>query len=514
MKRRNSHAACRDRQENRTFEQTDVSEVRWMARTAFVAIVSSIALMIVPGFQGPSAAVATFPSAAPWPPWFVGVHPSPLSVALMLWMAVLLGGSGLAFALAAVRRGWRPRPMRLMAGSTVAVVALMVIPPVASADMLLYAASGRITVLGHSPYVMTPGELMSSGDPVGSEAIFTYPHDPSRYGPAATAAEAAASELGGESLARTIFWLKVWDALAFLTIVFLLDRAVRSDTVRRVRVHLLWSVNPLMLWAAMAGGHNDVLAVAAGVSAILIMRQADSRRSLLAGVLLGLATAIKAPYALLGTGLLSASRKSPRTLGILALGAAMVLIPGYLLSGWPAVSATSGLTASSPVGQSPWTAVALVLQKELHGHNATASVNILALLGSVLLAAVLLWRMPPAWPEFTAVRASLVAVLALLIVSPQTQPWYAIMIFPLLALFPASRLDWIVVTFASTSAIGGVPFLLRVGSHPAWFLRVARYSEWMFLILSLVAEVLVLLWLCRRGNWRSAVDPMRVRGLV
>ena len=72
------------------------------------------------------------------------------------------------------------------------------------------------------------------------------------YGPAATATEAAASGLAGDSPARTIFWLKVWNALAYLGVVLALDRAVRSDAARRVRAHLMWSVNPLMLFAMVA----------------------------------------------------------------------------------------------------------------------------------------------------------------------------------------------------------------------------------------------------------------------
>ena len=47
---------------------------------------------------------------------------------------------------------------------------------------------------------------------------------PSRYGPVATGTEAAASELGGDSIARTIFWLKVWNGLAYLAVVLALDR--------------------------------------------------------------------------------------------------------------------------------------------------------------------------------------------------------------------------------------------------------------------------------------------------
>ncbi len=282
-------------------------DYRWMARAALAATGASITLMVVLGVRSGSLA-----PAPPWPPWFLHGHPSPGAWSAMLWLAELLGAGGLALGLVAVRRGWRPRARYLILASVVAVTALLVIPPVDSADPVMYAAFGRIAVLGHSPYVMTPGQLRSAGDPVGAVVQSTYWNLPSRYGPAATATEAAASELGGTSAARAIFWMKAWNALAYLTLALALDRAARSDPARRARAHLLWSLNPLMLLALMANGHNDALAAAAGTTAILALRRATTRRALLAGILLGLATALKAQYALLGAGLAWTARRSPR----------------------------------------------------------------------------------------------------------------------------------------------------------------------------------------------------------
>ena len=87
--------------------------------------------------------------------------------AALAWIAVGIGGLGLVAGLVAARRGWRPAPRRLIIGCLLAVIALMVAPPVGSTDMLDYAIYGRIAALGHSPYVMTPAQLTSSGDPVG-----------------------------------------------------------------------------------------------------------------------------------------------------------------------------------------------------------------------------------------------------------------------------------------------------------------------------------------------------------
>jgi hypothetical protein len=51
-------------------------------------------------------------------------------------------------------------------------------------------------------------------------------------------------------------------------------------------VHLLWSVNPLMLFAVVAGGHIDGLAAALGLFALIAGRRADVGRGLLASVAL------------------------------------------------------------------------------------------------------------------------------------------------------------------------------------------------------------------------------------
>ncbi len=110
-----------------------------------------------PGELAGCACSTVLPLAPPWPPWSLHLDPSPLVVSAMLWLTELLGAGGLALGLAAVRRGWRPRARLLILGSVVAVTALTMIPSVDTGDTVQYAAFGRIAVLGHSPYVMTPG---------------------------------------------------------------------------------------------------------------------------------------------------------------------------------------------------------------------------------------------------------------------------------------------------------------------------------------------------------------------
>jgi hypothetical protein len=483
---------------------------QWLGRAGLAAIGVSVACMAAVGALGPSAAVAAFPAASPWPPWFTAARPSPQLAGVLIWLALLAGSGGLAAALAAIGHGWRPRPRYLIAGSVLAVLGLTVLPPMGSADMLDYAVFGRITALGHSPYVMLPAQLKASGDPVGAVSVSGYENQPSRYGPLATVTELAASELAGDSAARTIFWLKAWNALAYLALVAVLDRLARrgvsppGERARRARVHVLWSVNPLMLWAVMAGGHNDVLAAAAGMAAFLAAGRPGTARRLLGGVALGAAAAIKAPAALFGAGLAWAARRSPRALLALAAGTAAVAVPAYLVAGPASVSASAG-DGGILSDYTPAFAVARVLGIE---HSALQA-DVLGLACAGVLAVALLRRLPPGRRELPAVRVALAVMLAWLIVTPQQHGWYFALAFPLLAVFPATRLDWIVIADAAVAALAEAPRPVSPAVlHPAWLAAIMRAGYSGAAPVALAVSVAVLVWLCHTRRW----DPGAIRG--
>jgi len=477
-------------------EPGQVAVPRRMALTAVTCMAVSIALMVMLGLEGPSAGGrAMFAPSPPWPPWFFHAHQSIALWSITLWLAELLGGGGLILALIAVRQGWRPPLRRLILGSVVAVVALVVVPPADNGDPLYYAAYGRIAELGHSPYVMKPVQQMPAADPIRAAVPFYQQDPPSRYGPVATGTQAAASGLAGDSTARTIFWLKMWNALAYLGLVLALDRAVRSDAARRVRAHLLWSVNPLMLFAVLANGHNDVLAAVAGACALLVIKRVDSLRGLLAGVLLGLATAIRVPYSLFGAGLAWAVRRSPRALAALILGAAAVLVPSYMLFGPAAIKATTTGLASGERPDLLWHDAAGLLGWQ----HAMALTNILGVFAGAVLAAILLWRMPPGPRDFPAVRIALALSLGLLVAAPLQVPSYDAMIFPLLAVFPVTRLDWIIVARNAAMTAAAAPFIVRF--DPEWLTAIERVSTLGTPVVAVVAVDVALLWLCFTRAW-------------
>jgi hypothetical protein len=435
-----------------------------------------------------------------------------VAVTGLAWLVIGTGGLGLVLALLAVRRGWRPRPRRLLIGCLLAVIALMLVPPVSSTDILDYAIYGRIATLGHSPYVMTPGQLAASGDPVGRFDPHSWRHTNSVYGPLGTLSEQVASYLAGPSMAKTVFWLKVWNALAFLAVALALDRLLRSEAAARVRAHLLWSVNPLMLWSILGGGHIDGLAAAAGFLGLLCLRRLGAARGLAAGLLIGVAIAIKAPFALFLLGPAWAARRSPRTLAATALGAVAVVLPSYLLAGRAAVTAVVSRGTGVADLYQPWQ----LLTRALGLHNPVTFTNAAGLCGFVVLALVLLWRLPAGpegTPGLTFVRPVLAVSLAWLVCSPQQRPWYDAMIFPLLALMPATRLDWIVAVRATAAAAAELPGVrYHVGLSPRSLASLVYFTVHDIVPVALTAVAAALIWLCVTGRWTDDGRPDRVGG--
>jgi hypothetical protein len=92
--------------------------------------------------------------------------------------------------------------------------------------------------------------------------------------------------------------------------------------------------------------------------------------------------------------------------------------------------------------------------------------------------------------------------LAWLICTPQQRPWYDAMIFPLLALMPATRLDWIVVVRAVATAAGELPGVAFYrGLHPHWLGSAVYLTTREVVPITLVAVAAALVWLCVTGRW-------------
>jgi hypothetical protein len=395
----------------------------------------------------------SLPVPATGPPFELHAHVPGRLVVVLVWGAATLAVVGVGAGLVAARRGVRP-PMRLLLiGGALAVIALMLLPPVGSTDALDYAAYGRLALLGHNPYVVTPLYLRITEPVFGHSIPVHWQQQVSLYGPAATIEQYFAAKFGGASIARVVFWLKFWNALGFGAVAFVLDRVLRHDPPARLRAHLLWTVNPLLLWDLVAAGHVDALAAAAGFIGLLAIGRQPAGvqprlwRAATAGALIGLAADIKLDFVVFGIGLAWALRRSLPGLLAAGAGALLVLAPTYAWLGKPAVKALAD--RRDKTSQDSF---------YLFANLTNWRYLIVLAVGLFLLIAVLLLRRMPAGDRLRpAIRPALAISVAWLFIWPYQLPWYDSMIICVLALYPATRLDWLVLARLGVATLANIP---------------------------------------------------------
>jgi len=494
----------------------------WLAAAA---IVTSTLIMILISAAGPSVSVPSLRASGL--PWWHSLHLTATFVTVSLWAAMVLGCAGVIAGLIAVARGARPPVRPIIAFAFLAVVVLTVLAPAGSTDSISYAASGRIAVIGHSPYVMTPLQLERTGDPVGNQIPFreipsTWTNTVSVYGPVATGTEWVAAELGGTSLARITFWLKLEQALAFAAVIGILDRMLRNNPEMRLRAHLLWSVNPLLLWEIVAGGHVDGLAAVFGLLGVAALRarrqQVDVASAAVSGLLIGVATGIKVEYVLVGAAVAWACRRSLRAFAAAAAGFLVVVLPAYLAAGTPAVKVL--ITRSPGV---TWDDMYQLLWRPVFGYTQFTASSVPPHLESVaylLFAAVALLallRFPDRVPGLPAVAPALALSLAWLFVTAFQRPWYDVMAMSLLALYSASRLDWVVLIRLLAGATVYTQ-AIQSPAEPHWLYDLVQFDgSWLTPAVRLLA-VVALVWLCVSGRWgwrsQSVASPGQLPALL
>jgi hypothetical protein len=438
------------------------------------------------------------------PPWELSAHVSARAIVVALWAAGLLAAAGVVAGLVAVRRGM-PLPVKtLMVTALLGVAALVVLPPVGSTDPLDYAIYGQIVAHGHSPYLMTPYQYkllvhLRDGVPLNWE------HNPTVYGPLATAEQFVMAKIAGLSLARTVFWIKLVNGIAFAVIAFAADRMLRGNRAARLRALMLWTANPLIIWSLIAGGHLDVLAAGCGVAGLLVLdRWATGQplvRALVAGLCIGAAADIKADYVLFGLGAawVFVLRKEIGQLLAAAAGGLLILVPSYAIAG---VHAIKALTARASVG----------IGYEFYGlifhHIGISPVHFavpVAVCLMIPISVLALNRLPDGMDGQPFVRAALAISIVWLLVWPHQFAWYSVIAISLLVFFPASRLDWLAVAWLSAITIADIPGLGRVPitvlGH--YLSKIQTHNLDRYAPLVMLAALIGLVVLCLNRNWNA-----------
>ncbi|WP_344972956.1 polyprenol phosphomannose-dependent alpha 1,6 mannosyltransferase MptB [Streptosporangium fragile] len=454
---------------------------------AYGAMGLSAGLTVLIGVLGPSAMVPRLPGPSWQPPYSLQAAPGAHLVIAMGAAAILLGGAGLA---AALRSSWRPDPRWPLAAGCAVAGLLAFLPPSGSADHLNYAAYGRLAALGHDPYAVTPAALPA--DPV-TGAVEEWAGVTSVYGPAATAVQALASLVGGDSVRLTVFVMALVNAAAFIGTALLLHRFTRGDTDLQRRAALLWAANPLMIYHLSAGMHVDTLAIACMVAALT----AHGART---GLLLGIGIGVKLNAGLVALGPAWELRRSPGRLAVVAGTATATVAAVYAVAGPHALDQVSAASRKVSLA-TPWQLVKTGLQA-VFGPGAY-SVWIQA--GSLLLLAVLAWAMLRAAPADTAPAVAAVMVVAWLFAAPYALPWYDGLAFALLAMASWPALEGFMVARATVLSLGYLP--AREAWRPAdleWTKTLLRETAVPWTLLALTAA---LAWWAVRAAGRARRRP-------
>jgi hypothetical protein len=511
-----------------------------VAPWAVGAIIAAVIIMIAVSMLRSS----WFPPALPMPhigpPWEIAQKLSPRYLVLAVWFSGALGGAGVLGALWALRRGESLPTRTLVITGLLALAILTVLPPVGSTDSLDYAVYGHIAALGHSPYVMVPAQYRALTHTKGVPAGWS--HIPSVYGPLATLEQLVAAKLGGASLARTVFWLKVVNAFAFAGVAFAADRLLRNDPAARARAHVLWTANPLLLWNLIAAGHIDLFAAAVGVAGLLIADRWVAGpplwRALLAGLCVGAAIDIKANYALFLLALGWAFRRNIRELLMAGAGSLLVLVPSYAASGMAAIKAPVSRAANVTgygfygfygpflhhlglnLKYAAFVAACLLipvawltitrLPAGLTAGGSEGSSSPLASTaggsgGSSPLASTAGGSSTAGQREGQAVRAALALGLTWLLLWPDQFAWYSVIIICVLVFYPATRIDWLAISWLTALTIADMPGrglhpTARLGSLPH-ALQI-QFLQHLAPLVMLVTAIALVVW-CINGHWRA-----------
>ena len=101
--------------------------------------------------------------------------------------------------------------------------------------------------------------------------------------------------------------------------------------------------------------------------------------------------------------------------------------------------------------------------------------------------------------------------LAWLFVTAYQRPWYDVMALSLLALYSASRLDWVVLIRLLAGATVYVQ-AVQSPAEPHWLADIAQFDgAWLTPGVRLIATV-ALVWLCLSGRWGWRSEPVPSSG--
>jgi hypothetical protein len=347
----------------------------------------------------------------------------------------------------------RRRPPRMLWIVVVAVACrLAALPGEPSDDMARYRWEGLVQLEGLNPYRLAPDDPALAGlaDRFDDHATINHPAWPAIYPPGMQLWHRAVAAVSPTALAFKLSFLAA-EALLALALVSWLRR--RGLPAARVLV-FLWC--PLSVFATALEGHNDVVAAAALVTALLALeyRRPTTAALFACAAVLTKGFAIAALPALAIAGRRTAAAAHVSDAAREQRGA---IIPPRC---WWAGFALVAVVSTPFLGQGgPWTTL-LRFGGELHYNDSLHAMfaqlvgqrasGPLAILAWLIGAGIVVTRSAP-----DPARRVALLLAGLLLVLPSLHPWYPMTLLPLLCVFPW----WGWMAFSCTVCLTWLPHL-------------------------------------------------------
>ncbi len=314
----------------------------------------------------------------------------------------------------------------ILAAAVLFRITLLPLAPTLSEDLYRYRWDGRVQLAGWNPYAMRPDDPLLHSLHEPRESHFPGSDIPAIYPPLAELTFRAAARFLPSPRA-----FKLLIAAADLAVLFLLAAWLRRTGGRNYQL-AVYAWNPLVVVEFAGSGHSDALALAALVTALVIIRSRPSLSTL------GLAAAalLKSfPVMLFPAWLRQNGWPVSRRAWADAFAAAALAAVCF----WPYRSALGQIHQTMSYFESRW-----------QNNNASLYALLVAFSGSHELAAgmgvgvavgLALWA---AARKMDPIRAAYLIIGAILMFTPNAYSWYFTWIIPFLCFFPNPA--WLLLT--------------------------------------------------------------------
>ncbi|MGE3179263.1 MAG: hypothetical protein AB7O32_17460 [Vicinamibacterales bacterium] len=393
-------------------------------------------------------------------------------------VAAYLALTAAAFAIFLRVLQWTRDP-RLQPGG---ILALLLLPvpiwlalsqaaPAMSIDVWSYLGHGALVNAGDNPYV-TPVKALADreyGRELASRGWLPV-HGVSPYGPLWTRVEQLADGVasGVETRMRIVKAVVAVGALWCGYLIWRVLGTIRSPYRLLGTALFLW--NPLLLVELGAEGHNDALAIAFALAAVLLFVQRRTGQGVLA---LTASAAVKITTLTIAPSLAALAwrdrRSAWRRLLPMAAAALVALGLAALLFGdlWVGRTTLAGVREHGLARVAPSTTglLLVVLGSDAAGGRADA---LLPAIGLAVLGLFTLWSVSRVTDRASALRSTGEVALAALVLGPSYWPWYAATAVALLALSPGPAHVAAIVLFSVCGRLAAPLDRLRLNGAMDW----------------------------------------------